>query len=68
MNVLPMETRVRIVAALTEGNGVRASARLEKVGKYLISGLRELVTRTQLCDEQGSAVALHPVKGRAVRC
>jgi hypothetical protein len=38
-NVLPMETRVRIVAALTEGNGVRAAARLEKVGKNTVLAL-----------------------------
>ena len=38
-NVLPMETRVRIVAALSEGNAVRATARLEKVGKNTVLAL-----------------------------
>lgn len=34
-----METRIRIVGALTEGNGVRAAARLEKVSKNTVMAL-----------------------------
>ncbi len=35
-NVLPMGTRVRIVGALTEGNSIRATARLESVDKNAV--------------------------------
>lgn len=38
-NILPMETRVRIVGALVEGNSIRAAARLTGVGKNAVMAL-----------------------------
>ena len=39
MGTWPFETRVRVIAALTEGNSVRGTARLEKVDKNAVLNL-----------------------------
>jgi len=38
-NIVPMETRVRIVAALVEGNSIRAASRLTGVDKNAVANL-----------------------------
>src|SRR5438045_1956819 len=60
MNRLDNETRVRVVAALVEGNSVRSTCRMTSVAKGTILKL--------LADLGAACLAFHDAKVRALPC